>query len=423
MPHAYITPPAAMFLLMACTNAAEAPPADTADTAPLSHAPDPTCTALGCLRAERSYGTYTRAEIEPYLYNGVTIDNGYEVVAIEYLTEIGPATATVTLPSDLRGETPVEGFPLVVNAHGTVGLDDPCQLTGTVSGTGLAALFGGRGTIGIAPDYPGLGTPGYHRYLDARTEATSVLDSLRAALHLAQHRNIATAGRAAVVGLSQGGHAVLSAATLHSRYAPELDIRAFGASGPASLYEDQWRSGVLQPGPHLVMHAMMAWSFAEVSGEDRSDMWASNVASTVDQHLTERCYWSPSFGPEPVLTDDFPTVAEEVFSDDFLSEYSTGDWDTYGFIEERFAANRVEPWLDEGEQTAPIAIWQGTADTTVPAWTTRAMVDDLRTGGVEVTLNMVAGGTHTDTAFGFLAYPELATDESVAWVLGLLDGP
>lgn len=397
-----------------------AAPEPAPDSGTETTAPDPDCGTPGCLRSVESYGSWTRAEIEPWLY-GVEIDNGYEVLGIEYLSAAGPATATVTLPVDLAGEAPAAGFPVVANAHGTVGLDDPCRLSGTLSGTGLAALFGGRGAIGVAPDYLGLGGPGHHPYLDAQTEAEAVLDSLRAALRLARWRGVASSGRAAVVGLSQGGHAALSAAAWHSRYAPELDIRAFGASGPASVYEEQWRLGLGYEGSHQVMFAMLAWSFAEVAGEDRAGMWAEALAERVDDHLLGRCYWSPDFGAEPTLTDDFPTRAEEVFSPDFLAEFETGAWSAWPGVGERFEANRVRPWLDQGEQTAPIAIWQGSADSTVPAAYTEAMVADLRAGGIDVELHLVEGGEHTNTAFGFLAYPELATEESVGWVLGLLE--
>lgn len=407
-----------MLLLLACAD----PTADSENTGPTQvepDAPDPACATLGCVRSAYSYGSFTRAEIEPYVYSDVPLDNGYEIVGIEYLTEAGPATATVTLPYDLAGTQPDAGFPIVVNAHGTVGVDDPCQLTGTVSGTGLAALFGGRGAIGVAPDYPGLGTPGYHHYLDARDEATSVLDSIRAAIHYARHREVGTNKRAAVVGLSQGGHAVLATAALHSTYAPELDIRAFGASGPANMYEEHWRTGVGYDGEWMVMHALMAWSFADAAGADKAGMWASSIADRVDSHLTERCYWNPAFGAEPTLTEDFPIAADEVFSPTFLAEYTSGEWDTFPFMGERFDSNRIRAW---DEQTAPVAIWQGTADTTVPPYTTQALVDDLIAGGIDVELHLVVGGTHTTTAFGFLATDELATAESVAWVQALLAG-
>ena len=86
-------------------------------------------------------------------------------------------------------------------------------------------------------------------------------------------------------------------------------------------------------------------------------------------------------------------------------------------VAEGFEANRIRPWLDEGDQTAPIRIWQGDLDAVVPLWTTSQLVDDLSKGGIDVSMTVVPGGEHTTTAFGFVASYELATEESVAWVL------
>lgn len=49
-------------------------------------------------------------------------------------------------------------------------------------------------------------------------------------------------------------------------------------------------------------------------------------------------------------------------------------------------------------------------------WRTEDLVADLRSGCIEVELHLVKSGTYTTTAFGFLAVPELAPTESVAWV-------
>jgi acetyl esterase/lipase len=394
-----------------------APSPITLSTGHTGH-PGAACEAPGCLVAARSLGAFTRSELQALVDPRVRVENGYEVFVIDYLTEGGAlATGTVTLPVDALA--PPEGWPLVANAHGTVGLDDPCRLSGTVSGAGLAGLFGARGTIGVAPDYPGLGGPGVHRYLDLHDEATSTLDALRAARELAAQHAIPASKRVAVVGLSQGGHAALGVAAWHSRYAPELDLRAIGASGPASGFVEHWRAGVQVPGEHQALHALLMWSFAEASGVDPRPLWAADPAD----HLLSRCGWDPSFQGARTLYQDFPTRPGEVFSAPFLASYVDGSFEGFDYVAERFAANRVVPWLDDGDQTAPIAIWQGTDDDVVLARDTAELVDALRAGGVEVTLNLVPGGGHVDTAFGFLATAERATDDSVAWVLDQLQAP
>jgi pimeloyl-ACP methyl ester carboxylesterase len=264
----------------------------------------------------------------------------------------------------------------------------------------------------------GLGSAGLHRYLDAEEEAFAVLDGLRAAARLAEWQAVVSSGKMAVVGLSQGGQAVLSAAAWHSRYAPELDIRAFGASGPASVYEEHWRAAAGIPGSHLVMHAMLVWSFLEAAGQEDTGAWAESLAPTLDTQLTSLCTWSPNNTREKLLGDDFPTRPAEVFSAALLQEYTTGSWSQFSAVHDRFEANRVRPWSD---QTAPVAIWQGSDDTTVLPSMTEALVGDLRAGGVEVELFLVEGGTHTTSAFGFLAVHEVAMEESIAWVKNHLE--
>jgi hypothetical protein len=49
------------------------------------------------------------------------------------------------------------------------------------------------------------------------------------------------------------------------------------------------------------------------------------------------------------------------------------------------------------------------------------MVADLQDAGIDITLQEVEGATHYDTAFGFLAVPERATDDSIAWVLDAVE--
>jgi len=419
-----------LWLLLACTPDDPSPmgrstpssASETEGSRDTGDAPHPTgsdgaCQEAGCVVAVARLGRFERDLLQAAVDPSLVLDNGYEVFVVDYLTEGGRrATATVTLPIDAT--PPADGWPVVANAHGTVGLDDPCRLSGTVSGSGLAGLFGARGAIGVAPDYLGLGGPGVHRYLDLHDEAVAVLDSLRAARHLAALEGQLASDRAAVVGLSQGGHAALAAATWHSRYAPELDIRAFGAAAPASVFVEQWSDGVRVSGRHQALHAMLAWSFAEAAGVPDDPVWASGFDP--EPTLLTRCGWDPDVSGDPTLYDGFPTDPGQVFADDFFAAYVSGRFTGFDFMAEGFDANRLRPWLDAGAQTAPIAIWQGDADDVVPLVYTADLVAELRAGGIDLTLHEVVGGTHTDTAFGFLASAERATEESVEWVLDAL---
>ncbi len=380
----------------------------------------PSCTGMGCLRSAVLIGDYEQAALEPLLEPGVSIDNGYSIWVIEYGTRneeaFATSTATVAVPYPLL--PPAGGYHVVANAHGTVGAADACALSGTVYGSGLAGLFGARGTVSVATDYLGLGTPGPHPYLGKAAAGASVLDSLRAATYLAQLEGVPVSLRYAVVGLSQGGHATLAAAAMHNAYAPELDIRAFGAAGPASVWLEQWAVGAMFAGPYLAVHAMLLHSFAVDEGHDGPPLFVPDLASSIAGYVENRCTFDFG-GLVPTLDEVIADTPAGVFDPAFYAAYSSADLSGYPAIDAAFAKNRVTPFV----QTAPLVIWQGDSDLTVPQVYTDEMVQDLVDGGVDVDYRIVPGADHLDVAFGFVAQAQLRTDESVQWVLAQLDAP
>lgn len=371
---------------------------------------DPSCTAPGCLRDVEVIGDFSRAELLPFLEEGVEIDNGYSIVVIEYATRGGSSLATVALP--FPRDPPPAGYAIVANAHGTVGLDDRCTLSGTIYGSGLAGLFGARGAIGVMPDYPGIGTDGSHPYLVADIEGASVLDALRAAANLARIDGTSLSETYATAGLSQGGHASLAAAAMHAAYAPELDVRAFAAAAPANVYLEQWQAGVGVDGSHIPLHAMLVYAFADHYAHDGPALFTAEVADGIEGVMATHCTFDFG-GGVPTLEAELGTVAADVFDPAFLDAYGAGMLEAYPAIAEGFAANRVVPF----EQSAAIAIWQGDSDPLVLQSHTDALVADLRAGGMDIDYRIVEGGTHIDVAFGFVASNELRTVESTRWVL------
>jgi acetyl esterase/lipase len=374
----------------------------------------PDCHAPGCIRSARLVGEYTRDSILPYLEAGVSIDNGYSIGVIEYVTRDRTSLATVAIPFP---QSPAPGgYHVVANAHGTAGLDDACKLSDTQYGLGLAGLFGARGAIGIAPDYPGLGTPGTLPYLVSEIEGAAVLDSLRAAHELASSLGLALSARYAVVGLSEGGHATLAAAAMHGSYAPELEIRAFGAAAPANLWFEQWARGLTDDDEHVPYHAMLFDAWAGYYHYDGPSLWTAATASRIDDVMTNSCAFDFG-GTRSTYADALGTVADQIFAPDFLRAYRAGMLpDSAAVFTSAFASNRIGPYT----QTAPLSIWQGDADVSISEPDTAQLVSALRAGGVVVDYHVISGGQHTTTAFGFVAQHQLATDESIAWVFSQL---
>ncbi|QQG28973.1 alpha/beta hydrolase [Pectobacterium carotovorum] len=151
-------------------------------------------------------------------------------------------TGAVFIP---KGEMPKGGWPVVVWTHGTVGVGTSCapslnprserdvQYLNTWLSLGFAI---------VAPDYAGLGSTGLHHYLNARGEAWSVLDSVKAALSTFPLRNQLT-----LVGQSQGAHAAFATAGYQPDYAPNLHIVSTVLTG-TPYFDDKTSAAALFAG-------------------------------------------------------------------------------------------------------------------------------------------------------------------------------
>jgi acetyl esterase/lipase len=217
-----------------------------------------------------------------------------------------------------------------------------------------------------------------------------------------------------MVGLSQGGHATLSAARSWPGYAPELDIRGFAVAGPANVFLEQWAAGVGVAGPHLVYHALLTYAWARHYGHDGGTLWADGLAPSVDDVMLTRCTYSADGGTVGDAVGEDPSA---IFSAPYLAAFQAGTLDGFPALAHGFAENRVKPF----SQRVPLRIYQGDADDTVLKSGTDVLVETLRDGGVDVDYVVVPGGHHTDVAFSFLAYPQLRDDEAIAWLRDVLN--
>ena len=103
----------------------------------------------------------------------------------------------------------------------------------------LVAMYAAQGYAVVAPDYLGYAKSkfAYHPYLHADSEATTVIDAVRAARNAAATVGATLSGKLMLTGYSQGGHASMATQRNGERdLAEELNIVA-GAhlSGPYNL--------------------------------------------------------------------------------------------------------------------------------------------------------------------------------------------
>ncbi|GAB0107645.1 prolyl oligopeptidase family serine peptidase [Nocardia sp. JMUB6875] len=153
------------------------------------------------------------------------------------------ATAGLYLPPGLP---PAGGWPLVVWAHGTIGIGNDCAPSHRPQSERNRSYFNrilDSGYAVLAPDYQGLGTGGNFSYYNTSVESRSLLDAVTAVRGLP----VPLTGHYVLVGQSEGAHAVMSAAALYAqnpRYAPGLNgVIATGLrTNPAKSLREMFRS-------------------------------------------------------------------------------------------------------------------------------------------------------------------------------------
>lgn len=132
-----------------------------------------------------------------------------------------------------RGKPPAEGWPVVAWGHGTLGVADICAPSWqgrSYRDVRYLNTWLEEGYAVVASDYQGIGVPGHNPQFNNRSNAYSILDSVRAALDGFP----GLSKKVLLVGQSQGGSAVVVAAGYAPDYAPQLDVR--GTIGTGIVY-------------------------------------------------------------------------------------------------------------------------------------------------------------------------------------------
>jgi pimeloyl-ACP methyl ester carboxylesterase len=139
-----------------------------------------------------------------------------KVVALNYNTigvkgEPANASGVMLVPA---GTCSTTAAPLVAYARGTEVSKVRTMANPADSETFLmAALYASQGYAVVATDYLGFAksTYSYHPYLHADSEASAVIDSIRAARNAASSVGASLSGKVMLTGYSQGGHSSMAA--------------------------------------------------------------------------------------------------------------------------------------------------------------------------------------------------------------------
>lgn len=169
-----------------------------------------------------------------------------KVIALNYATigarsERTNASGVLLAPTGEPGSAcAIDPAPLVAYARGTDANKSRALADPADPETGLLVAFlAAQGYAVVATDYLGYAESDYpfHPYLHADSEATSVIDSVRAARHARAEAGLQLSGKVMFSGYSQGGHASMaSQRAAEGRYTSEINVVA-GAhlAGPYNL--------------------------------------------------------------------------------------------------------------------------------------------------------------------------------------------
>lgn len=195
----------------------------------------------------------------------------------------------------------------------------------------LAALYAAQRYTVVATDYLGYArsSHAFHPYLHADSEASTVIDSIRAARRAAPSAGVTLSGRVMLAGFSQGGHASMAAhRAAESDNATEITIAA-GAhlAGPYNL-SGLFRSPTAISGYQVfIPFAITAWE--RVYGDayvNVGDVFRVPYASTIEGLLPSATLDSTTLFSSGSLPGGTPEQARDaVMQATFLADVQTND--------------------------------------------------------------------------------------------------
>lgn len=208
--------------------------------------------------------------------------------------------------------------------HGTVFSKDGAPSTGSIEqliGIGLASSGGYLTQI---PDYLGLGvSPGLHPYHHARSEATAVIDMLRASRQLCAEKNIPLNDQLFLFGYSQGGHATMATHQMIDKYySDEFTVTASapmeGAYDISGAQTDVLLSGEPYPAPYYLPYLLISYNnvykmYPTLADALRED-WYNLLAPMLSDNVT--------YG-DGDIDQIMPDIPIEIIKPEVLADFRT----------------------------------------------------------------------------------------------------
>jgi pimeloyl-ACP methyl ester carboxylesterase len=292
--------------------------------------------------------TITKAQMQAGLYGEVIKDIGgppqcdvglysitYETIGVN--GEPANASAALFVPSaGCKGP-----FPLVGYSHGTNLVKEqlitqPSTISKSLTPPdqdpiAIAAIFAAHGYATVATDYLGLGlsTYPYHPYLQAASEASAVIDSIRAAERAAKRIHVGLTGKLFLTGHSQGGQStVATEKQIEAEFPGEFRLRGVApSSGPYALtktFEHSLRDGS-EDAPILAAYTLTGYekTYGNIYSEPQQ-IFKQPYAQSVDELMPVQTFKQEDALEGKTLPLSLSKLLQPSFVRSFLNDPQSG---------------------------------------------------------------------------------------------------
>ena len=276
------------------------------------------------------------------------------------------ATGVMLLPGGTADPSCSAEAPLLAYARGTE-MRKTRTLANPEDGETLmlAAFFAAQGYTVVATDYLGYAGSSYsfHPYLHADSEASTVLDSVRAARQAAPDLGTSLSGQLMFSGYSQGGHASMAAQRAAERDHPDEFKLAAGAhlAGPYNLLGAMHLDNAIAGYQFFVPFIVTSWQ--KIYGnlyQHPEDVFLPPYLDGIESLLPSAEHDTTGLVVSGKLPGGTPNQARDaLFTPNFLQQLQDGQ-DTP--ILAAAAANSLFDW----QPAAPVLLCGGAGDPTVP---------------------------------------------------------
>ena len=298
---------------------------------------------------------------------------GVKILVLNYATlgakgESGAnSSGALLVPTGPAGSScATAATPLLAYAHGTVVFKPTTMADPTNAETMmLAAFYAAQGYSVVASDYLGYAksTYAYHPYLHADSEASTVIDSIRAARNAAGAVGVKFSGKVRVSGYSQGGHSSMATQrNAEAANANEINLVA-GAhlAGPYNLAGAMKVPDAIAGYQFFVPFIITSWQkvYGNVYNKPE-DVFKAPYAADIENLLPSPTYTYDTLVTAGKLPGGTPNQARDALMQPaFLQSMIT---DSKAGISVDAARNTLFDWKPK----APTLLCGGAGDPTVP---------------------------------------------------------